>query len=250
VSLAPKNHWNWRLYTRTRDWTSFILSTCVKLLQSLWFRGFHFTQVPHTYQVSQPLSSHVSWSRNRHRKIAEIDVSRHGFEISLLLSCELVLNWLNRSCIVDSTLHTHPTHVLSPNHYLRMCLGKGTDIKKSLILTFVHQDTPCHFFCPVNLCQTTWIIEPCGISLYTRTPHIFCLPTTAITCVSTKEYEPEKRWNWRLYTKTRHVAAFIDSFNLCQTASIIEVLGIPLYTGTPHVLSLQTTDIACVSTME
>jgi len=116
---------------------------------------FHFTQVPHTYQVSQPLSSHVSGSRNRHRKIAEIDVSRHGFEISLLLSCELVLRCLNRSCIVDSTFHTHPTHVLSPNHYHRMCLGQGTDINKSLKLTFVHQDTSCHFFCPVNLCQTT-----------------------------------------------------------------------------------------------
>ena len=158
------------------------------MIESFLYCGFHVTHAPHTCSVSQPLPSHVSRSRNRHQKVAEIDVCT-------------------------------PTHVMSlPS--------------------------------PVNLCQTTWIIDPCGISLYTRTPHIFCLPTTAITCVSTKEYEPKKRWNWRLYTKTQHVAAFIDSFNLCQTASIIEVLGIPLYTGTPHVLSLQTTDIACVSTME
>jgi hypothetical protein len=84
-SRAPKNHRNRRLYTRVRNFTAFMLSTCVKLLQSLRYFGFHFTQVPHTYAFSQPLSSHVSLSRNRHRRIAEIDVYKRRLDISLFL---------------------------------------------------------------------------------------------------------------------------------------------------------------------
>ena len=79
----------------TRHFTGFMLSTCAKLLQSLRYFGLHFPQVPHTYSVSQPLSSHVSLSRNRHRRIAEIDVYTLRLDISLLLCCQLVQNCFN-----------------------------------------------------------------------------------------------------------------------------------------------------------
>ena len=72
-----------------------MLSTCAKQLQWLRYFGLHCTQVPHTYSVSQPLPSHVSLSRNRHRKCAEIDVYTQRLEISLLLCCQLVPNSFN-----------------------------------------------------------------------------------------------------------------------------------------------------------
>jgi hypothetical protein len=72
-----------------------MLSTCAKQLQWLRYFGFHFTQVPHTYSVSQPLPSHVSLSRNWHRKSAETDVYTQRLEISLLLCCQLVPNSFN-----------------------------------------------------------------------------------------------------------------------------------------------------------
>jgi len=58
------------LYTGTphiscRDFTTVMLSTWAKLLQWLRYLGFYFTQVPHTYSVYQPLSSHLYLSRRR-----------------------------------------------------------------------------------------------------------------------------------------------------------------------------------------
>jgi hypothetical protein len=82
------------------------MSTCAQLVQSLRYFGFHFTQVPHTYSVSQPLSSHVSLSRNRHRRITEIDVYTQGFDISLFLWCQLVSNCFNHWGIFVWT-HSH-----------------------------------------------------------------------------------------------------------------------------------------------
>ena len=118
VMLNSHTSWWW-------NFTDFMLSTCAKLLQSLRYFGLHFTQIPHTYSVSQPLSSHVSLSRNRHRRIAEIDVYTQGFDISLLLYCQLVPNCLNDWGILDCTWHRYPTHILSPNHCHRMCVGQG-----------------------------------------------------------------------------------------------------------------------------
>ncbi len=85
VMVDSHTSWCW-------NFTAFMLSTCAQLLQSLRYFGFHFTLVPHTYSVSQPLSSHVALSRNRHRKIAEIDVYTQRLEISLLLYCQHVPN--------------------------------------------------------------------------------------------------------------------------------------------------------------
>ena len=89
--------------------------------------------------------------------------------------------------ILDSTLHRHPTHILSPNHCHRMCLCQGIDTEKSLKLTFVDKGSKLDSFYSVNLCQTASIIEVFGIPLYTGTPHVLSLPTTSIACVFVKE---------------------------------------------------------------
>jgi hypothetical protein len=146
-----------------------------------------FTHIPHTYSVSQPLPSHVSLSRNRHRKISEIDVYTQRLEISLLVCCQLVPNCFNYLGILYSTLHTCPTHILSPNHCHRMCRCQGIGTEKSLKLTFIHKGSRFHCLYTVNLCPTASMIEVFCIPLYTHTPHIFCLPTTAIACVFVKE---------------------------------------------------------------
>jgi len=89
--------------------------------------------------------------------------------------------------ILDSTLHRHPTHILSPNLCHRMCPYQGIGTEKSLKLTFIHQDSRLDIFYPVNLCQTSSIIVVSRIPLYTGTPHILSLPTTVIACVWVKE---------------------------------------------------------------
>ena len=130
-----------------------MLSTCAKQLQSLRYFGFHFTLVPHTYSVSQPLPSHVSLSRNRHRRIAEIDVYTQGLDISLLLCCQHVPNCFNHWGILDSTLHRYPIHILSPTHCHRMCLCQGKGTEESLKSTFLHKGSTFHCFYTVNMCH-------------------------------------------------------------------------------------------------
>ena len=136
-----------------------MLSTCAQLLQSLRYFGLHLTQVPHTYSVSQPLPSHVSLSRNRHRRIAEIDVYTQGLDISLLVCCQLVPNCFNHWGILDSTWHRYPTHILSPNHCHRMCLCQEIGTEESLKSTFIHKGSTFHCLYVVNLCPTTSIID-------------------------------------------------------------------------------------------
>ena len=52
--------------------TTFMLSSCAKVLQSLSYQGFKSTQVLHTYSVSQLLPSYVYSWRNTHPKITRI----------------------------------------------------------------------------------------------------------------------------------------------------------------------------------
>ena len=132
--------------------------------------GFHVTHAPHTCSVSQPLPSHVSRSRNRHQKVAEIDVCTPRLVMSLLLSCQLVPNYLNHWPVWDFTLHTHPTHILSVNNYHHMCLDQGIWTEKTLKLTFIHQDSTCRsfywFFQLVSNCFNHWGIGDSTIHRY------------------------------------------------------------------------------------
>jgi hypothetical protein len=91
------------------------------------------------------------------------------------------------------------------------CVLTGIGTEESLKSTFIHKGPKFHCFYAVNLCQTASIIEVFWIPLYTGTPHICFLPTTAITCVFVKEKAPKNRWNRRFYTKARHFTAFMLS---------------------------------------
>ena len=94
-----------------------MLSTCAKLLQSLRYFGLHFPQVPHTYSVSQPLSSHVSLSRNRHRRIAEIHVQDKGstfhwfYVVNLCKTASMIDMWDRISKVFLCSLSSDPHNI-------------------------------------------------------------------------------------------------------------------------------------------
>ena len=110
VWKTPKNRSNGRSYTRDRDLTAFMLSTCVKLFQWWRYFGLCSTQVPHTYSVYLLLPSHEYLSRNRHWQIAQMVVCKHGIEIWPLLCSQLVSNWFNDGGIMNYAPHRYPTH--------------------------------------------------------------------------------------------------------------------------------------------
>jgi hypothetical protein len=95
----------------------FMLSTCAKLLQSLRYFGLHFPQVPHTYSVSQPLSSHVSLSRSRHRRIAEIHVQDKGskfhwfYAVNLCKTAWMIDMWDRISKVFLCSLSSDPHNI-------------------------------------------------------------------------------------------------------------------------------------------
>ena len=58
---AVKNRSISRIYTPTRHFSGFMLSTSARLRQSETYPGLKSTQVPHTYSVTQSLPSRVYW---------------------------------------------------------------------------------------------------------------------------------------------------------------------------------------------
>jgi hypothetical protein len=164
-----------------------MLSTYAKLLQWPRYFGVCSTQVPHTYSLSQLLPSHVCLSSNRPSKRAQIDVYTLGLEIRLVLCSQLVPNCFNDRGILDYALHRYPTHIRSPDYCHRMRIGQAIDIENALKLSFVHSDSGIDCCDALNLCQTASMMWVLWIMLYTGTPHIFALQTTAITCVFGKQ---------------------------------------------------------------
>ena len=75
VKMWPvKNRKMSLLHPRTRHFSGLMLSTSVKLRQSYRYPGLKFTQVPHTYSVTQPLPSRVYLSRCGQSKAAQFHV--------------------------------------------------------------------------------------------------------------------------------------------------------------------------------
>jgi hypothetical protein len=184
---TPKKRSNTRLYTRARELASFMLSTCAKLLRWCWYFGICCTP-------------------------------------------------------------RYPTHIRSLNYYHHMCICQAMVIQESLKLTFVHPGSRIDCFYALNLCQTASMMEVFWIKLYTGIPHIFGLPTTVIACVCVKQQTPKTALIEFIHSGSRSDRFY--AVNVCQTASMMKVLWIVLYTGTPHIFGLSTTAIACVFVKE
>ena len=184
---TPRSRSNWRLYTRARDLTAFMLSTCFKMFQWCWYFGFCCTHVSHTYSVSQLQSSHVYLSRNSHPKVAQIDVYTLGLKNWLLPCSQRMPNCFNGGGSLEYAVHRYPTHIRSPNYCRRMCICQAIGPQKELKLTFVHSGLRFDWFCALNVWQTAAMMLVFWIILYTGTPHIFALPTAVIACVFVKQ---------------------------------------------------------------
>jgi hypothetical protein len=74
-------------------------------------RTLKSTQVPHTYAVTQPLSSHVYLSRYGQSKTAEFHNYAHGLDISVLLCCQHPPHSGNHRDTPDSQVHTGTSHI-------------------------------------------------------------------------------------------------------------------------------------------
>ena len=143
--------------------------------------------------MSQLLQSHVYLSSNRHRQSAQIHVDTHGLDICLLLCCHLVRNCFNDAGIVYSSLRRYPSHIRCPNYWHRMSICQAIVIQESLKFTLIHPGSRIDCFHAPNLCPTTSMMEVFWRMLYTGTPHIFGVPTTAITGVFVKPWAPKSR---------------------------------------------------------
>jgi hypothetical protein len=114
--LAPESRSKSRLYSRTRYFTAFMLSTSAKVLQWYRYAGIKSTQAPHTYSVSQPLAYHVYLWRYWYPKAAQTHGYIAGLDISLLLFSQLPPKSFNDTDMPESSPHRNPTCILSHNH--------------------------------------------------------------------------------------------------------------------------------------
>jgi hypothetical protein len=119
-----------------------------------------------------------------------------------------VPNCFNDGGILDYTAHRYPTHILSPNYCHHMCICHAIAIQKSLKLTFIHPGWRFDCSYALILCQTASTMLVLWNMIYTGTPHIFGVPTTAIACVFVKQQTPKQRSNCRLYTRARYLTVF------------------------------------------
>ena len=131
-----------------------MLSTSATLRQSQRYPGCMSTQVPHTYSVTQPLSSHVYLSRCGQSKTAKILVYAHGLDISVVLCSQRPPHSGNRRDIPESSPHRYLTHMLSHKHCLHMCMCGAIGTRKSLKLTFIHTDSTIRWLYDLNFRQS------------------------------------------------------------------------------------------------
>ena len=236
---------NCRLYTRTRESTAVMLSTCAKLLQWCGYCGLCSTQVPHTYSPSQLLPSHVYLASNRHRK------SRSNWRLYtrawdstgfMLSTCDKLLQWCwyfglcstqvphtyllsqLQSSHVYLSSNSHPkvaqidVYTLGLKNWLLSCSQRMPNcFNGGGILDYALHRYPTHIRSP-NYCRRMCICQAIGPQKELKLTFIHS--------------------GWRF--------DWFCALNLFQTASIIKVLWSILYTGTPHIFGLPTAVIACV----
>ena len=188
-----KNRSKSRVYTRTRHFSGLMLSTSATLRQSQRYPGVKSTQVPHTYSVIQPLSSHVYLSRCGQSKTAQIHVYTHGLDISVVLCSQLPPHSGNHRDIPESSPHRYPTRILSHTHchHMRICEDVGS--RKPLNFTFILTDSTFQWVYALNIRHTPAITEISRIQVHTGTPHVFCHTPTAIACVFVKMWAVKNR---------------------------------------------------------
>jgi hypothetical protein len=107
--------------------------------------GFHFTKVPHTYSVSRPLPSHVSLSRNRHRKIIVKSMTHRRKKIkkNVLTPQHTANHFRNKKrCFLRSQVHFTCLFSTCGSHFT------------PLFPTSTSSSTNVHFTCLFSTCRS------------------------------------------------------------------------------------------------
>jgi hypothetical protein len=79
------------------------------------------------------------------------------------------------------SVHRYPTHILSHNHYLPMCICEAIGGQTSQNSTFIHTQSTFRCWYPVNFRPTAANIEISRSQVHTGTPHPFCHTTTTFS---------------------------------------------------------------------
>ena len=161
------------------------------------------SQVLPTHCVSQSLPSHVFLGGNSRSQVAKMPVYTRTVDFSLLLCSQLAQISCKHRDITESSPNWYPTHILSHNHYLPMCVCEEIGGQKSQKSWLMHTQSTLHCFYALNLRQTASNMEISRSRVHTGIPHTFCLTTSTIACVFVKKYEVKSRKKARLYTPSR-----------------------------------------------
>ena len=147
--------------------------------------------------------------------------------------------------IPKSSPHRYPTHSLSHNHHLPMCICEGIGGQTPQKCSFIHTHSTCRCCYALNFRQTGASTKISGNQVHTVAAHTLCLTTTTFPCVFVKKQEVKHRKNARLYTRSRLFAALM-SLNSRQTAANIVIFWNQVHAGAPHTFCLTTTTFPCV----
>ena len=146
-------------------------------------------------------------------------VYTHALDFSLLLCSQLPPNCWKHTDFRESSPHRYPTHMLSHNHYLPMCIGEEKGGQPPQQCSFIHTQSTFRCFYALNSRQLAANIEIFWTQVHTGTSHTFCLTTTTLKCVFVKQYVVKSRKIARLYPRSRLFAAVVlsTSAKLLQT---------------------------------
>ncbi len=113
--------------------------------------------------------------------------------------------------ILDTCPRRYIAHILSHNHYHRMCVCAAIGGQKLQKSTFIPTQSTFRCFYDLYFGPTVSNMETFRTHVHAGTSHTFCLITTTIACVCVKKQKVKSRRKARLYPHTRLFVAFMIS---------------------------------------
>jgi len=169
----------------------------------------------------------------------------HSVDFSMLSCSPLPPTGCKYRGIPESSPHRYPTHILSHNHYHRMCICEETEGQKSKKSTFIPTQSTFRCFHALYFGPTVSNMETFWTHVHAGTSHTFCLTTTTFPCVFVKKYEVKSRKKGT-FIHTKSTFRCFHVLNLRQPAANIEIRWTEVHTDTPHGICLTTTTFQCV----
>ena len=147
--------------------------------------------------------------------------------------------------ILDTCPRRYIAHILSHNHYHRMCVCAAIGGQKSKKSTLIPTQSTFRCFYDLYFGPTVSNMETFRTHVHAGTSHTFCLITTTFPCVFVKKYEV-KSCKKGTFIHTKSTFRCFHVLNLRQPAANIEIRWTEVHTDTPHGICLTTTTFQCV----